>query len=74
MPYICAVDTVFEGVVATWRDEDGRPIVYETEDEAQKDAEDVMPDDDADMVIEVVVTPKKIYDNINGCTYWEANR
>lgn len=73
MPFITTIETAFEGRVAGWRDEDGKPCLYETQEAAQADAEDVMPDDDPDDVIEVVATPTKIYDPIDGRVYWEKD-
>jgi hypothetical protein len=70
MAFICAIDTVFQGVIASWRDEDGKPCVYETRAEAEADAADVHEDDEPDMVIEVVVTEDKIYDPVDGRVYW----
>lgn len=85
MPFICVIDTVCEGLVASWRDEDGKPVVYPTREEAEVDAHDVQttPEEDRDedwepdepdTVIEVVVTPEKIYDPVDGRIYWENTK
>lgn len=81
MPFITVVDTVFEGRVASWRDEDGKPVVYGTQAEAEVDAADIqIPEEDRDEdwepdepdgVLEVVVEPNKIYDPVDGRIYWE---
>ena len=81
MPFICVVDTVFDGRVASWRDEDGKPVVYEDKSEAEADAADIQIDEEdrdedwepeePDAVVEVVVTPEKIYDPVDGRVYWE---
>lgn len=71
MPFITIVDTVFQGRVAGWRDEDGKPVIYDSLIEAEMDAADVGEDDEPDMVVEVVVTPTKIYDADDGRIYWQ---
>lgn len=79
--FICVIDTVFQGRTASWHDEDGKPCLFDTKDEAEAEAaECVEPDDDdpdwepdePDTVIEVVVTAEKIFDPIDGHVYWEA--
>lgn len=74
MPFICVVDTVFEGMVASWKEEDGKPVVYETREAAEEDAHDVAtednPDEEPDTVLEVVVTESEIYDPVDGRIYW----
>lgn len=70
MPFITTTDTIFEGRVAAWREEDGKPCVYETKEEAEADANDVGEDDEPDMVIEVAVTESSIIDPIDGRVYW----
>lgn len=81
MPFICIIDTVCQGRVASWRDEDGRPIVYPTQADAEEDANDVnLPPDDPDYdpddlnepdtVVEVVVTDESIVDAVDGRVYW----
>lgn len=73
MPFICVTESVCEGRVATWRDEDGRPVIYDTYKRAELDAIDAIQDDDdeADEVLEVIVTDDKIFDPVNGRVYWE---
>lgn len=68
--FITVIDTLCEGRVAGWREEDGKPCLYDTREEAEKDANDVAEGDDPDDVIEVVVTPDRIYDPIDGRVYW----
>jgi hypothetical protein len=71
MPFITVIDTVFQGRVASWRDDDDKPCVFETSAEAEEMAADVMhEDDDPDMVVEVVVNEQKIFDPIDGRVYW----
>lgn len=69
MPFICTIDTVFGGRVASWRDEDERPVVHETREAAEEEANDSALDE-PDGVLEVVVTEDRIYDPIDGRTYW----
>lgn len=81
MPFICVIDTLCDGLVASWRDEDDKPVIYDTKEEAEKEAADIQtPEEDRDedwepdepdMVVEVVVTPEKIYDPVDGRIYWE---
>lgn len=75
MPFICTIDTVFQGQVASWRDESGRPIVYDTEEEAKEDACDpelAALDEDYEMdgVESVSVTPTHIIGTHTGRVYW----
>lgn len=75
MPFITIQHTIFQGWVPGWRDEEGRPIIYDTEQDAELDALDAMHDEDDEMdaVVEVVVTPCKIYDAVDGRTYWKRD-
>ncbi len=66
MPFITVIDTVFEGRTASWRDEEGKPVIFATPSEALDECEE------DDGVVEVVVTPDKIYDPIDERVYWEA--
>lgn len=72
MAFICVIDTVFQGRVASWRDEDGKPVIYETEQEAELDAQEaaMSEDDEIDEVLEVSVTDAQIIDPISGRVYW----
>lgn len=70
MAFICTIDTICQGRVASWRDEDGRPVVYESRIKAELDAADVCDGDEPDDVIEVIVTEDKIYDPVDGRVYW----
>jgi len=72
MPFITTIDTVLEGRVAAWRDQDGRPVIYEDRLEAEMEAaEGIIHEDDVpDDVIEVVVTEDTIIDPIDGRVYW----
>lgn len=70
MPFICVIDTVCDGLVASWKFEDGTPVVFATREEAEEEANDVMPDDEPDTVLEVVVTESEIYDPVDGRIYW----
>lgn len=73
MPFICVIDTICQRRIASWRDEDGRPIVYDTEQDAELDAGD--PDmlamgNDPDMIEEVTVTEDQIIGVVDGRIYW----
>lgn len=68
--FITVVDMVFQGRVAGWREEDGKPVLYDTREEAQIDAEDVMEGDDPDSIIEVEVIDDAITDPVDGRVYW----
>lgn len=70
MPFITVIDAVFQGRVASWRDDDGKPVVYMTEAEAQVDANDVMEGDEPDGVEQVSVTSNHIIGTFDGRIYW----
>jgi hypothetical protein len=76
MAYITVYDTVFQGRVAGWHDEDNKPVIYSTYAEALIDANDDVMDaeDDPDDVVEVVVTDEQIYDPIDGRVYWSKKQ
>lgn len=81
MPFICVIDTLCDGMTASWRDEDGKPCVFSTREEAEIEAADIQIEEEdrdedwepeePDAVIEVVVTENKIYDPVDGRVYWE---
>lgn len=74
MPFITVYDTVFQGRVAGWHDDDGKPVIYDTYAEALVDANDVMEDEVPDGVLEVVVTEENITDPIDGYVYWSKEQ
>lgn len=73
MPFITIQHTVFQGWVPGWRDEEGRPILYDTEQEAELDALEAMHSDDDEMdgIVEVTVTDNEIVDVVDGRVYWK---
>lgn len=72
MKFITVMDTVFQGRVAAWRDEDGKPVLYDTLQEAELDAADsVMEEGDVpDDILVVEVTDDQIVDPVDGRVYW----
>lgn len=66
MPFITVVETVFQGRVAAWREECGKPVLFDTEEEALTEAEE------DDMVIRVIAEESRIYDPVDGRVYWEV--
>ena len=70
MPFITIIDTVFQGRVTGWKDQDGKPIIYETEQEAQLDAQAQMEGEEADEVVEVSITDEEVKDVVTGRIYW----
>jgi hypothetical protein len=67
--FITVIDTVFQGRVVGWQ-EDGKPVLYDTQKEAEIDANAVMADEEPDSVIEVEVTDDAITDPVDGRVYW----
>ena len=70
--FITVMDTVFQGRVAGWRDDKGKPVLYATQQEAELDAQEgvLQEDDEADEVLEVFVTEYSIIDPVSGRVYW----
>lgn len=79
--FITVVDTLCQGLVAGWKDDDGKPFLFDTREAAEVEAADIqIPEedrdedwgpDDPDIVIEVEVTDDKIFDPIDGRVYWQ---
>lgn len=70
MPYyITVMDTVGEGRVAACRDGAGRPIVYPSVQQALADADEALEGEPGG-VVEVLVTPERICDPVDGRVYW----
>lgn len=72
--WICTTDTFCQGVVASWRDDSGKPCLYDTREEAEKDANDeemLATGNDPDGVEEVYVTDDKIIGVVDGRLYWQ---
>lgn len=65
MSYIVITDTVFQGRVASWRDEDGRPCLFDDEQAALAECED---GDDVEPVD--VMDDGSIVGRIDGRVYW----
>lgn len=81
--WITVMDTFCEGRVPAWKEEDERPCLYDTREEAEADANDedmrssggeLAPDEwnDPDEVVEVIVRQNgSIVDAVDGRLWWE---
>lgn len=72
--FITVMDMFFNGRTVTWRDENGKPVVFDTREEAQAQIDEYVAMDPAnhepDEIFEVVVTEGSIVGVIDGRTYW----
>lgn len=69
--FITVIDTMCQGMVAAWRDEDDKPVLYDTQQDAELDANDALEGDEPDGILEVEVTDDAITDPVDGRVYWK---
>jgi hypothetical protein len=74
--WITTMDTLCEGVTAAWRQDDGRPFLYDSRMAAEKDANEeewIAMGNDPDGVEEVMVTDDAIIGVVDGRVYWRKS-